>query len=275
MALDFGGGENLNSIAIKEAFRKGEIIVGTWIFEFNTPGIARLLASTGIDFVVYDMEHSGFGIDSIRQLIAQSRPLNLAALVRPAANEYHLIAPLLDAGASGVIVPKIETASEAARLVATCKYYPEGQRGAAFAIAHDDFLPGNVPAKMKAANDSILCGILIETVKGVQNLEDILEVRGIDLVWAGFLDLSLSMGIPGQFSDPQFTNAINHILQVSKAHGIPAGILSSDPEQAQKHVEEGYKCISYGGDLWLLQRALSEGVQAIRRKVSQAAQDGN
>jgi 2-keto-3-deoxy-L-rhamnonate aldolase RhmA len=260
---------------MKEAFRRGQVVVGTWIFEFNTPGIARLLASTGLDFVVYDMEHSGFGIDSIRQLIAQTRPLNLAALVRPAANEYHLIAPLLDTGASGVIVPKIETASQASRLVATCKYYPEGERGGAFAIAHDDFLPGSVPAKLKAANDSILCGILIETVKGVQNLDEILEVNGIDLVWVGFLDLSLSMGIPGQFADPEFTNAVNRILQVSKVHGIPAGILSSNPQQAQDHVQQGYKCISYGGDLWLLQRALAEGVQAIRRKASEGPQYGN
>ncbi|MGH9453451.1 MAG: HpcH/HpaI aldolase family protein, partial [Terriglobia bacterium] len=212
---------------------------------------------------------------SIRQLIAQTHPLNLAAFVRPPANEYHLIAPLLDAGASGVIIPKVEAASEAARLVDTCKYYPDGQRGAAFSIAHDDFLPGEVPAKMRAANEAMVCGILIETAKGVENLEEILAVNGIDLVWVGFLDLSLSMGIPGQFSHPQFMDAVSRILQVSEAYGIPVGILSGNPEQAREHIRQGYKCICYGGDIWLLQRALSEGIQSIRRDLSQGAHHGS
>lgn len=255
----------MNSRAMKEALRRGEAVIGTWVFEFNTPGIARLLASTGVDFVVYDMEHSGFGLDSIRPLIAQTRPLQLAALVRPPANEYHLIAPLLDAGASGIIVPKMESASEALKFVDACRYFPEGHRGAAFSVAHDDFLPGDVADKMRAANEAVICGILVETEQGVENLDAILAVKGIDLVWVGFLDLSLSLGIPGQFAHPRFQEAVGRILQVSKAHNKPAGILSASLEQAQEHLKEGFRCISYSGDIWLLQRALSEAVQALRR----------
>lgn len=258
----------MNSHAMKQALEKGEVVVGTWVFEFATPGIARLLASTGVEFVVYDMEHSGFGLDTIRALIAQTRPLHLAALVRPPANEYHLIAPLLDAGASGVIVPKMETASEAARLVDACRYFPDGHRGAAFSIAHDDFLPGDVAAKMKSANEGMICGILIETAKGVENLEEILAVKGVDLVWVGFLDLSLSLGIPGQFTHPQFKSAVERILEVSKARKKAVGILSANANQAREHLHQGFQCIGYGGDIWLLQRALTEGVQAVRQELT-------
>ncbi|MGH9446716.1 MAG: HpcH/HpaI aldolase family protein [Terriglobia bacterium] len=254
----------MNSNAMKQALERGEILIGTWVFEFNTPGIARLLASTGVDFVVYDMEHSGFGLDSIRQLIAQTRPLHLAALVRPPANEYHLMAPLLDTGASGVIVPKVESAAEAAKVVGACRYFPDGHRGAAFSIAHDDFLPGGVPDKMRMANEAMICGVLIETVAGVEVLDQILGVKGIDLVWVGFLDLSLSMGIPGEFAHPRFKEAVRRILEVCKSHKKPVGILSANREQAREHLHEGFQCISYSGDIWLLQRALSEGVQAIR-----------
>lgn len=253
---------------IKEALRQGRTVVGTWVFGFNVTGIPRLLASTGIDFVIYDMEHSGFGQDSVRGLIAESRPLSLAALVRPPANEYHLIAPLLDAGAHGIIVPKIETASDAALFVDACRYFPEGHRGAAFSISHDDYLPGDVAEKMRAANEGIICGILLETERGVKNLDAILDVEGIDLVWVGFLDLSLSMGIPGQFFDPRFKEAVHLILHISKAHKKPVGILSSSPDQARQHLKEGFQCIGYGGDLWLLQRALSEGVMAVRKESS-------
>jgi 2-keto-3-deoxy-L-rhamnonate aldolase RhmA len=261
----------MNGSAMKQALEKGEILIGTWIFEFNTPGIARLLASTGVDFVVYDMEHSGFGLESIRRLIAATRPLPLAALVRPPANEYHLIASLLDTGASGVVVPKVESAAEAAKVVDACRYFPDGHRGAAFSIAHDDFLPGDVPAKMRMANEATVCGILIETVSGVKALDEILSVKGIDLVWVGFLDLSLSMKIPGQFNHPRFRQVVRRILRVCKKYKRPVGILSVSREQARQHLQEGFQCISYSGDIWLLQRALAEGVQAIRGELSVAA----
>ena len=148
----------MKALALKEAFRQNQAVIGTWVFEFNSSGIARLLASTGVDFVVYDMEHSGFGMDSIKALLSQSRPLDLAVLVRPPAGEYHLIGPLLDAGANGIIVPKVESAREAERIADACRYFPLGHRGAAFSISHDDYLSGNIPQKMKAANDGMICG---------------------------------------------------------------------------------------------------------------------
>lgn len=255
----------INSLELKSGWRKGAITVGTWVFEFNTPGIPRLLASTGIDFVIYDQEHSGFGMDSIRTLLALTRPLNVAALVRPAVNEYHAIAPLLDAGAAGVIIPNVRTASEARKIADACRYCPQGNRGAAFSIAHDDFVVGDVTAKMKLANEAMVCGVLIESIEGVDNIEAILSIEGIDLVWVGFLDLSLSMGCPGQFQHPKIEEAVSRIVQVCRNHRKPAGILCNDAEQAQKYVQQGFQCISYGGDIWLLQRELSRGVDSIRR----------
>jgi len=258
----------LNVLALKGALRQGQVVIGTWVFEFNTPGIARLLSSTGVDFVVYDMEHSGFGIESIRNLVGPSHSLNLAALVRPPAAEYHLIAPVLDVGANGIIAPMVETSEDAARVVQSCRYFPEGRRGAAFSIAHDDFRPGDAESKRKASNEAVLCGVLIETAKGVENVEEILSVPGIDLVWVGHLDLSLTLGIAGQFEHPRFLVAIDQILKACASHRIPAGIVVSDPQQGIERVRQGFRCLGYWGDLWLLQRALSEGIHAIRLGLS-------
>jgi 2-dehydro-3-deoxyglucarate aldolase/4-hydroxy-2-oxoheptanedioate aldolase len=255
----------LDTRALKQTLREGRAALGTWVFEFNTPGIARLLASAGADFVVYDMEHSGFGIETIRALVSQSRATDLAVLVRPPAGEYHLIAPLLDVGAGGVIVPKVGTASEASKVVEACLYCPSGHRGAAFSIAHDDFHSDDVAAKMKDANEAAVCGLLIETRAGVENISSILSVPGIDLIWLGFLDLSISLGIPGQFTHPEFEAAISAILKACETHGIPAGILADRPESALERIRQGFHCISYSGDLWLLQRALREGIEAIRQ----------
>lgn len=255
----------MDTRALKQTLREGRVALGTWVFEFNTPGIARLVASAGADFVVYDMEHSGFGIDTIRSLVGQSRAVDLAVLVRPAAGEYHLIAPLLDVGAGGVIVPKVETAAEALRVVDSCRYHPEGHRGAAFSIAHDDFRPGEPAAKMKAANEAVICCLLIETAPGVENIEAILNVPGVDLIWVGFLDLSLSLGIPGQYTHPDFKAAITRILRACESRGTAAGILTDKPESAVERIRQGFHCISYSGDLWLFQRALSEGIETIRQ----------
>jgi 2-keto-3-deoxy-L-rhamnonate aldolase RhmA len=258
----------LKAPAIKECFRQRRVVIGTWVFEFSSPGIARILASTGVDFVVYDMEHSGFGMESIGMLISQTRPLNLAALVRPPAGESHLIAPVLDAGANGIIVPKVESANQAARIIDACRYYPDGHRGAAFSVAHDDYLPGDIADKMKAANDGMICGLLIETVTGVENVDEIVSVPGIDLIWVGFLDLSISMGIPGQFEHPRFKPALARILDACERRGIPVGILANDAHQALHYINLGFRCISYSGDIWLLQGALTQGVNEVRRGVA-------
>jgi 2-dehydro-3-deoxyglucarate aldolase/4-hydroxy-2-oxoheptanedioate aldolase len=254
----------LDTRALKKTLREGGLAIGTWVFEFNTPGIARLLASAGADFVVYDMEHSGFGIDTVRSLVSQSRAVNLAVLVRPSDCEYHLIAPLLDVGAGGIIAPRVETASAALRVVDSCRYPPLGHRGAAFTIAHDDFQTGEIGAKIQAANDAVLCALIIETVQGVENIQSILDVPGIDLIWVGFLDLSLSLGIPGQFAHPQFQSALDRIRRACESRGMPVGILVNKPEAALERIRQGFRCISYSGDLWLLQRALAEGIQTIR-----------
>jgi len=261
-------GLKMNTVEMKDSLQQGKVIIGTWVHEFNSPGLPRLLKSTGVDFVVYDMEHSGFGIDTVRTLIALSRPLNLAALVRPPAGRAHLIAPLLDIGAAGIIAPMIETARDAAEVAESCRYSPLGRRGASFSIAHDDFLPGDISTKIKNANEGVLCAVLIESERGVENLHEILAVPGIDLVWMGFLDLSLSMGIPGEFAHPRFQEITNVIVETCSSHRTPVGIAAGDSRRALQFINQGFRCIGYSGDLWLLQRALSEGVAAVRANLT-------
>ena len=109
------------------------------VFEFDTPGIARIVAGAGAEFVVFDQEHTGWGIDTIRALMATARAADVVPLVRVPATEYHFIARPLDAGASGVMVPMVETEEQARLVVSSAKYPPQGDRGAAFGIAHDDY----------------------------------------------------------------------------------------------------------------------------------------
>ena len=134
----------------------GGTAYGLMAFEFFTPGLMAVLAAAGAEFVVLDMEHSGIGIDTIRQQVAASRGLDIVPIVRVPGCHYHLIAGVLDAGAMGIMVPMVETAEQAAQIAAWCRYRPAGVRGLAFGIAHDDFTEGDVIRKMAEASEKVL-----------------------------------------------------------------------------------------------------------------------
>ncbi|HWE63161.1 MAG TPA: aldolase/citrate lyase family protein [Chloroflexota bacterium] len=249
---------------LRRILSAGGYAAGTMIFEFNTPGVARILDAVGLDFAVYDMEHSGFEIGDIRALLAWSRAATFTPIVRVPSPDYHFLARIHDVGARGVMVPMVGTRAQAEAIVRACKYAPEGARGAAFGVAHDDFRAGSVAATMADANRDNLIIAQIETAQGVEHAAEIAAVPGIDVIWIGHFDLTLSLGIPGQFDHPRFVEAVDIVVAAAVAHGRPLGILVSDPAAGRFWIERGFRIICYSGDIWLLQRALAEGVAWVR-----------
>src|SRR5438477_9372017 len=179
---------------VREALRAGRPVFGVMAFEFFTPGLAWVLAAAGAEFVLLDMEHSGVAMDTIKVQIAYAHGAGIVPMVRVPACAYHLIAPVLDAGALGIMAPMIETREQAETLVAACRYRPEGRRGLGFSVSHDRYTGGSVCAKMQAANEAILTIALIESSRGVENAEAILATPGLDLGWLGHYDLPDSLG---------------------------------------------------------------------------------
>ena len=177
--------------------RQGGTTYGTMAFEFFTPGLMPVLAACGAEWVILDMEHSGAGIETMKAMIAAARGLSIVPMVRVPGTAYHLIAPVLDAGAAGIMVPMVESAEQAADIAAWCRYPPEGRRGLAFNIAHDDYRGGDPVAKMAAANERTLVIALVETARGIANVDAIMAVPGIDIGWLGHFDLTATMGITG------------------------------------------------------------------------------
>lgn len=249
---------------VKRALARGEIAIGTMIFEFRTPGIGRIAAAAGADFAIFDMEHTGWSDETIGLLIATSRAAELIPMVRVPATQYHLLARPLDLGAMGLMVPMVETAEQAARIVESAKYPPCGRRGAAFGVAHDDFIGGDVAAKMRRANDEGLLIAQIETAQGLENVEEIAAIDGIDVLWIGHFDLTNSLGIPGEFSHPIYRQAVDRVLEASRRSGRAAGFMVSNPAEGQALLAQGFRCLAYSGDLWIYGRALQEGIAAIR-----------
>jgi len=250
---------------VKQKIQNGGTSIGTFVFEFSTPGIGRIVSEAGAEFVLFDMEHTGGTIETIRMLLATTRPTSAVPFVRVPATEYHFIARVLDMGAMGVMVPMVESAAQATTLVASAKYPPLGRRGTAFGVAHDDYTGGDIAAKMSAANSATLLIAQIETETGVRNVDEIAAVAGIDVLWIGQFDLSTSLGIPGQFDHPDFQAAQARVIEACRRHGKVAGIMGLDVPGCKAMLDQGFRMLAYGGDLWLYQRVIREGVATLQQ----------
>jgi len=253
---------------VKQKLLAGQRSLGTMLFEFATTGIARIAAQAGAEFIVCDMEHTGWSVETIKMLIATSRAASLAPFVRVPATEYHFIARVLDMGALGVMCPMVESGEQARRMVASAKYPPQGRRGAAFGIAHDDYSGGNLVEKVESANRESLLIAQIETAAGVENVEAIAAVEGIDVLWIGQYDLSLSLGTPGQFTHPKMEDATARVLAACRKHDKAAGIMPTDVANGKKLLGQGFRIMAYSGDLWIYQAALRRGLTELREHAS-------
>lgn len=251
-------------MTLKEKLRREGRAFGPMIFEFFTPGMPAIAAAAGADFVLFDMEHTGLGFETFKHMVAGCRGLGIAPLVRVPASEYHFIARALDMGAHGVMLPMVESREQAERIVAAAHYPPHGRRGAAFGVAHDDFLPGTPAQKMQAARDRTLVIVQIETEKGLSNVEEIAATPGVDIVWVGHFDLTNFLGIPGQFEHPDYLAAIRRVVAAAHANDKPAGFMVADAEWARTYWDHGFRILAFALDHMLFQNALKAGMDALK-----------
>ena len=249
---------------VKQALKASQPVFGTMIFEFFTPGICQIVKAAGADFILFDMEHSGIGLDEIKAQMSACRGIGLVPMVRVPTLQPHFIARCLDMGALGIMVPMVETAAQARELVSATRYPPAGRRGAAFGVAHDDYEGGDVTRKIAAANERTLVIALVETAEGLRNVEEIAAVDGVDVVWLGHFDLTNFMGIPAEFQHPDYLAAVDRLVAAAHRHGKAAGVMAADVAWGRDYMAKGFRAVAYGLDLALFQRTLADGITALR-----------
>ena len=249
---------------VKKAIAAGRHVFGSMVFECFSPGLPMLCRNAGAEFVLYDMEHTGLGFETLKTQFALCRGLDIVPMARVPRGEYHFIARALDVGAFGVMVPMVATAAEAAHIVACTRYPPLGKRGAAFGFAHDDYSGGDVLAKMAALNERTMVIAQIETDEGLRNVEAIAAVPGVDALWIGHFDLTNFMGIPGQFQHPAYLAAVDRVVAACAAAGKTPAFLATDDTWARDYVAKGFRLMAYGIDQALLQNALQRGLGVLR-----------
>ena len=229
------------------------------VFEFHTLGIPRIVAAAGAEFVLIDLEHTGWGVEGIRPLLAAGAGQDVALLVRVQGSARHLISPALDLGARGVMVPMIDDSIEAERVVQAARFAPDGSRG--FGLLYPDQLAEGVGAAMRTAEDATVVILQIETEAGVEHVEEIAATPGVDVLWVGQFDLSIALGVPGAFDDARLRQAEDRVLAACAAAGIAAGVLVGSVEVARSMVARGFRMVALGSDIDLYGGGSAIGVR--------------
>ena len=233
---------------IRQRLKNGDLLLGQIVLEFFTPGLGPMLDACGLDFVIYDMEHGRCDIGLLEQMIASCRGSAIVPMVRVPDLNFAPLARVLDLGARGVMVPRVETREQTEEIVRALKYAPAGKRGVAMGIAHDLYRAAGAEF-FAQCNEEIPIIIQLETVRAFENLEAIVSVPGVDVAWIGHYDLTVSMGIPAQFNHPRLMQAMDHLVAACRRHGVAPGFLPPTPESAAHWIGNGFRMISLGSDI--------------------------
>jgi 2-keto-3-deoxy-L-rhamnonate aldolase RhmA len=254
----------METVSLKRMARTRKVKLGHFIVEFATPGIGHIVKSAGAEFVLFDLEHSGFSFETVKSAIRYFEAAGVAVICRVPSKNYDHIARACDMGAEGIMVPMVGSPEEARAILDCMKYHPEGKRGGALQVAHDNYRPGDVARKQAAANDRTMLFCQIETAEGVRNADKIAALPGVDCLWVGHFDLSTSLGVPGRFEDPKFTDAVARVTAAAERHGKALGRLVPTVESGVDVFNTGFDFICYSGDVWVLHNALAEALTKLR-----------
>ena len=246
---------------LKTKLASKEVSCGSWITLAN-PGIAEIMARAGFDWLVVDLEHSVITIREAEELIRVIELNGVCPLVRLSSNNEVQIKRVMDAGARGVVVPMVNSRKEAENAVASVYYPPLGRRGVGLARAQGygtDF----EEYKTWLEKEAVLI-VQVEHIQAVENLESILSVDQVDGFMVGPYDLSASLGIPGQFENPLFLNAMEKIKEIgihsAKSPGIH--VVEPDINAFQEKIDQGYRFMAYSLDIRMLDTSCRKALKA-------------
>ena len=250
---------------MKAKLKAGQPVFGVQV-DSMTPEMVEVFGHLGFDWVFLDAEHGPLSEADIAHLARAAESANITAIVRVPRNEPETILRYIETGVGGIVVPQVNSGDEARRVVESVKYPPAGRRGSgALRSAGYGFRLAGEEYRSKA-NDEMIVIALLENIRGVRNLDEILEVDGVDVVFVGPGDLAGSMGIPMGSSDPELQRTIDDVLARTVASGKVAGVNAGpNGARARAYIETGVRCVvtSAWGLLGAGARAYLNGARGI------------
>lgn len=249
---------------VKQALRQGRLQIGTGFWQLRSPEVARALAAAGFDWAFVDTEHGGFDLESVQDICRVARLAGLAPIVRVGDLQYSLVARSLDCGAAGIIFPRVESPELLQQAVAWTKFPPVGVRGYGLSLHHLDYESHSFPAVIEHMNTNSLVVLQIETRRALDARDELLAVPGVDAVMVGPADLSISLGVPGDFENPVLVDAIEKVRESCTKLGVAPGIQTRNLKLAQFWKERGMLFLGCGNELAMLYEKADEIARALR-----------
>ncbi len=238
--------------------------MGCGFQQIRSVEVARILAAAGFDWTFLDGEHGGFGIETLQDLCRASVLAGMSPIVRVGDMQYSLVARALDCGAQGVIFPRVESPELLARAVSWTKFPPLGVRGFGLAATHVEYERATIPQVLAHQNENTMVVLQIETKLAVDRRDELLSVPGIDAVLIGPVDLSLSLGVPGDFEHPRMIRAMESVRDSCLAHGVAPGTQLRTLALAKFWKERGMIFLGSGSETGFLLEKASEVASALK-----------
>jgi staphyloferrin B biosynthesis citrate synthase len=249
---------------VKEKLRAGKVALGITVRIGRSPDIAHIAKATGHDFIFIDGQHSIFNLETIVAVAHTALAIGIAPLVRVRGIDDPDVSLLLDNGVAGIIYPDIASAAEARKAVEVCKFPPIGRRSVVGGYPHFHYRAVPLTESVPQLNELCLLVCMIETVEGLNNVEDIAAVPGIDVLHVGCNDLLSNMGKPGQFDDPDIIVAQDRVIKAARANGIFAGCGGNrDVGRQVRAIKSGAQFVTTQTDIAFLSAAAAQWTRQV------------
>ena len=236
---------------LKRTLNEGKVVFGPFM-KFTDPAAVEIMGFAGFDFVIIDEEHGPISIENSQNLIRAAESVNITPIIRVGNNDEVLILRALDIGAQGIEIPQINSRSDAVRAVKSVKYSPQGERGVCRYVRAANYSSMDKFKYFESANKETMIIAHIEGVQGINNLDEILSVSEIDVVFIGPYDLSQSLGIPGEVKHPLVIEKMKEVVSKCKESKVAVGTFADDIETARTWVSLGVQYMAFSVDVGIL-----------------------
>jgi 2-keto-3-deoxy-L-rhamnonate aldolase RhmA len=249
-----------------EQLRGGGLSLGVVLRYARTPDIARAMRACGLDWLFLDLEHSAMSLDTASAISVAALDVGITPCVRVPAMDFALAARALDTGALGVLMPHVETVEETRAIAAAFRYPPSGHRSSTSTLPHFDFKVPSLQEACRQLDAATLVAVILETPKSIENVDAIAAVPGVDVLMIGASDLTLEMGMHGQFGHPRVVSMLERVAQAGRRHGKFVGIggVGDDADVARCYAM-GMQMLLAGTDMSFLMSAASGRADALRK----------
>lgn len=247
----------LKKNCLKEKLTAGKRVFGTWSM-LGSASLINTIGYSGLDFVIIDMEHGPMSYETVENQLYAAEVTGLSPIVRLGEGSESSILHALEIGAQSIMVSHVSTSEDAQRIVNSCLYQPEGDRGLSPFTRNHGYSDYDLAAKLKHANEQMFIGVLVEGKQGLDNLEKICKIPKLDMVYLGIYDLSQSLGVSGDVRHPKVIKLVKECVKIIGSNGKVAGSVARDKDYIKLLFDAGFRFISYRCDSAVLRDSLAE-----------------